>query len=465
MARVLLIRTDRKLPAWLVSPPLGLMYLSAALKHSRPGKHEVELLDLRFFSQPRKRLERRVLEFHPDLVGISSLSSEAPMLGLVAETVKSLNPDCRVIAGGPHTTVFYDQVLENRNVDYTVIGEGEKSFVDLVDRLSSGGEIEPLPGVAFQKGGELIFPGNREPIQDLDSLPFPDWDLLDLDAYLRVPDFSHHMGRGRYMGLFTSRACPFQCAYCHSIFGKSFRARSPENVLNEMKILRDEYRVREYQFFDDCFNFQRERAREIGERIAAEVPGAGLSFPNAVRGDLVDRDFLEVFRRAGAYAITFAVETASPRIQKLIRKNLHLEKVRAAIVHADELGYFVQGFFMIGFPTETVEEIKQTIDFAVKSPLSAATFFIVVPYARTELLKLFEKEGFSGSVEFKDCHYRSEKSVYSILTGLDLSRVQKKAYLRFYLNPYRLIKSIFRVPNKKGYFTNLIRFGFQALLG
>jgi len=455
MQKVLLVHTKcQDVEGLVVSPPLGLMYLASALRKHYAEKVVVKILDLRLFQHPLTELDKNLLEFRPDIVGISTLTVESAMMHMVAGMAKTRAPDCQVIVGGPHPTIFYEQVLKDRNIDYAVVGEGEDSFVELLNHIEGEGPVPPLKGVAFKEGETLIFPGNRQPINDLDSLPFPAWDLIDLDLYSKFMDFNRSMGRGKYMGLFTSRSCPYQCIYCHSIFGKGFRARSPENVLEEIRILRERYAVEEIQFYDDCFNLDLPRAKRIGEMISARVPGLRISFPNGIRGDIVDREFLQIFHQAGAYALTIAVESASPRIQKLIKKNLDLGRVRETIHQADQLKYFVQGFFMIGFPTETKEEIQMTIDFAVNSPLQMASFWVVIPYDKTGLLKIFQEWGLQEELGFENCHYSPVRSAYQAVTGVNLFPIKRKAYLRFYVNPSRWYKGMRRIPNKKDYLLN-----------
>lgn len=455
MKKVLLIRNSIKIFGQLeaISPPLGLMYLASVLRKNFAGKVEVRIIDLRLFQYSLTELDRNLLEFRPDVVGISTLTYESKMMHVVAGMAKTRVPGCRVVVGGPHPTIYYEQVLEDRNIDYAVVGEGEDSFLELMNHLEGNGRVPPLKGVAFREDESVVFPGKRPAIEDIDSLPFPAWDLIAhyLDSYVKCFDFNRSMGGGRKMGIFSSRSCPYQCVYCHSIFDKGFRARSPENVLEEIRILRDQYAIKEFQIFDDCFNLDLPRAKRIGEMISARVPGIRICFPNGFRTDIADLEFLQIFRRAGAYALAIAVESASPRIQKLIRKNLNLERVKEIVSQADRLKYFVQGFFMIGFPTETREEIKMTVDFALNSPMQMASFWVVVPYRGTELMRIFHECGIQEDFDFENCIYSPRMSAYRAVTGTSLFKIKRKAYLRFYSNPIRWIKGMRRIHNRKKY--------------
>ena len=462
MPRVLLIRTDSRSIPRVLSPPLGILYLASVLKSWAKHDFQVEVFDQRLWEKPWPLLQRRLEEFRPDLVGLSTLTFEDREMRQTADLVKKYSPSCPVVVGGPHGTIFYPEILTDENIDFVVVGEGEKSFIELADRLAEGGSNNPpLKGIAFRQDGKVFFPGGREPIADLDSLPFPAWDLVDLDRYPRFADFNGGLGKGRYMGIFTSRACPYQCIYCHSVFGKGFRARSPENVVREIDTLVSQFRVKEFQVYDDCFNLDRDRVIAIARLIVDRGHKIRISFTTGVRGDLLDQEVLTWLRKAGGYSITIAIETASLRLQKLIGKNLDLEKVKTAIVTADRLGFLVKGLFMLGFPTETREELEATARLARELPLFNASFFTVVPFAKTPMWDMFQAAYPGYNFDYQQHHYLlfKDRNPYYSGAGVNLRRFQKSAHMKFYLfNPGRIIKAFFRAPNPWGYLVrNLLR--------
>ena len=462
MPKVLLVRTDSRSIPRVLSPPLGILYLASALKSWGRHNFQVEVFDQRLFRKPFPALERRLREFRPDLVGLSTLTFEDAEMRETAGLVKKYLPTCPVIVGGPHGTIFYPEILTDKNIDFVVVGEGEKSFVELADTLAEEREnVPPLKGVACRQDGQAAFPGEREPIADLDSLPFPAWDLVDLDRYPRFADFNGGLGKGRYMGIFTSRACPYQCIYCHSVFGKGFRARSPENVVQEIDALVSQYQVKEFQVFDDCFNLDRDRVIAIAKLIKDRNYGIRLSFTFGLRGDLLDPEVLTWLRKAGGYSLTIAVETASPRLQEMIGKNLDLKKVQAAIVNADRLGFLVKGLFMLGFPTETREEMEATARLARELPLFNASFFTVVPFAKTPMEEIFKIKYPGYNFNYQHHHYllSKDRNPFYPGSGVNLRRFQKSAHVKFYLfNPGRIIKTFLRAPNPWGYLVrNLLR--------
>ncbi len=431
-----------------MTPPLGLMYVASYVREARGD--EVRIFDIRFYKQPLKEIYRIISEFEPDIVGISALTLEAPALYQIASFVKTVS-DIPVIAGGPHATSAPEEVLKNKDIDIAVIGEGEITFKELLDNLSKGEGIEQIMGIAYRRGNDIVLNHPREYIDNLDKLPYPAWDLIELRKYADNPSMSI-IGYGRYMVVLTSRGCPFHCTYCHNIMGKGFRARSVENVLEEMGVLIRKHHINDFEIIDDISNFDKERFKQIMRGIIRNGWKVTLSFPNGVRTDLLDEEAVHLMRQAGAAEISIAVETASPRLQRMVKKNLNLERVRHIIDVCVEEGLFVRGFFMLGFPTETEEEIKATIDFACKSRMHGALFFLVNPFGGTELSKQMASMGKMPSLlKSEDFDYHAMPFNASNVPDKKLHRLYSTAWMRFYFNPIR----IFRILKTKATWNDL----------
>jgi len=273
-------------------------------------------------------------------------------------------------------------------VDYCAIGEGEVTLSELLEELAHGDSRPQTPGIASRVHGQEVFTGPRTCIEDLDSIPFPAWHLIRLEDYF-LKATSHQMYvRPEFMTLVSSRGCPYQCIYCHNVLGKRFRARSPENVLDELDILYNRFGIRDLQIQDDVFNLIPKRAKAICDLMVRRGIRMNISFPNGVRGDLMDEELLRKLKDAGTFKISYAAESGSERIQKLIRKNVKLSKLKEVIEQTDKAGIFAHGFFMLGFPTETIEDMRQTVEFALSSKLHSATFFVVNTFGGSELAKL-----------------------------------------------------------------------------
>ncbi len=265
------------------------------------------------------------------------------------------------------------------------------------------------------------------------------------------------------MVMFTSRSCPYRCIYCHNMFGKGFRARSPENVIEEIDVLYNKYNISEIEILDDIFNFDLKRVERICDLIIERGYKISLAFPNGLRADRLEKRTLEKMRLAGTKFISVAVESASPRIQKMIKKNLNIPKVAEVIDYAAGLGIFTNGFFMIGFPTESLEEIKQTVDFALRSRLHTAHFFIVTPFEGTELYENYKELVRNNRIDFSNYNYYRSSFKLSELSSEKLQQIQFLSYFRFYLNPKRALRIAYSYIENSGNIKGLIFYGWYIL--
>lgn len=420
-----------------ITPPLGLLYIASYIKAARGD--EVMIFDIRFYREPLKELYRRINELGPDLIGISALTLEAPAMYQIAHFIKMV-ADIPIIVGGPHATSVPKEVLRNHDIDLVVVGEGEMIFKDLLDKLDNGQSLETISGIGYRRDSEIIVNPPAPQIQTLDDLPFPSWDLIELEKYAGTASMSI-IGYGPYMVLLTSRGCPFHCTYCHNIMGKTFRARSVENVLEEIGVLIENYHITDFEIIDDISNFDRERFKRILRGIIEKDWKVTLSFPNGVRTDLLDDEAVHLMRQAGTAEISIAVETATPRLQKMVKKNLNLEKVRHIIDVCVREGMYVRGFFMLGFPTETAEELKATINFACRSRMHGALFFLVNPFGGTELAHQVESMGkMPSDIKYEDFDYHAMPFNASSVPDKKLRRLYSIAWIRFYFNPLRILR-------------------------
>ena len=430
-----------------IEVPLGILYLSAYLKHHLSNKIKIDLIDLRLEKNWTRALGEKLKTCQPDLIGISLLSGDRPFLDSWMTFLKNTSPGARIVIGGPLASYDYAEILRHhRTVDFAVIGEGEVAFLNLVRVLMKNEKAVNLNSVACLEDGQIVLAGKEKPIENLDGLPFPDYNLIDLDRYT---NHGHTMNgvlsEKRHVHIISSRGCPYGCLYCHDIFGKKTRTRSPENFLEEIRWLYYQQGVREFHIVDDIFNFDKQRLHDILHRIINSDMRIKIAFPNGIRADLLDETDILLLKQAGCYMITFAVETASPRMQKVIRKNLNVTKVVENIKFASRAGLITRSFFMLGFPGETVEEIKATIDLAVKSPLDLVFFFTVVPFKNTGLAHLVDRE--YPRLNYQDGHYWGQIPFYQQATGYPLKQVQIMAYIKFYL-PFRIFRTFLKLPHK-----------------
>ncbi len=444
MARILLIKS-RNLDHIQsgATPPLGIMYLASYVREKRHD--EVMIKDMLFVNNLGKELVKLISQFQPDIVGISAITNEAENLHKVASIVKVYNSQIKVIIGGPYVSSFKSETMADKNIDIGVIGEGEETFIELLNTIEiESDNLSQVNGIIYKHNGNIRLTQQRRYIDNLDMLPYPAYDLIDINAYKRFKGGSTARV-GKYTVILTSRGCTFRCTYCHNMFGKRFRSRSAQNVISEMEMLIRNYGIRHFEIIDDIANFEKERFKSLLKHIINKDWDIKLSFPNGVRTDLLDEETIDLMKDTGTVELSIAIETASPRLQRLIKKNLDLEKVKKSIDRAIYNGMFVRGFFMLGFPTETEDELKATINFAIHSKLHLALFLIVIPFKGTELYEqiphnaLFDKP--------IDTDYYTMPFNLSDVPDKIFFRIYRYAYIKFYLNPKRIIRILMSKPS------------------
>ena len=450
--RILFLRANNKNWRQLVHP-LGLMQLSAYIKERRPGRDEIRILDSKARVLREPELERKIREFSPDVIGISSVVNELESTHGFASSAKKAAPAAKVVLGGSYASAYPEVGLADTNIDCAVIGEGELTFVELLGALEKGvWELEKIKGLAFMKGGALQRTPPREFIEDLDTLPFPDWDAIDLSDYPGRRRMSV-LNNDNWMSLFTSRGCPYRCIFCHKIFGKRFRARSAEKVVEEITILHDKYGVKEFDVIDDIFNCDKARTEKICDLLAQKDYKISLGFAYGLRVDALDENLITKLKKAGTKNINFPVESVEPRIQRVSGKNLDVANISRLIDHAVDLGIFCTGVFMLGLPTETPEEMENSIRFAERSRLHSAEFAIPAPFKGTALWDMTRVSGAGGREDdsFNYTYFRRN-------VNPALEKLHRSAYLRFYGSPgriFRVLKAYFSISPPSALFWRL----------
>jgi len=423
--------------------PLGIMSLAAYIREF--GHTDIALLD---FNLPGKmdHLEDYLLKENPSVVGLSGLTVDKDCIHHTARRVKEWNPDCLVVCGGPYASASWNKVLEDPNIDVAVVGEGENTFLELLEKYFNGQDLTGVQGTAVRSmNGEVVKAMARPPIMDLDNLPYPAYDLVDLDFYARS-ESQASIGCRPYIAIFSSRACPYRCTYCHDIFGKTFRAMSPEKMVAQIEFYIARYNIRDFEFIDDIWNLDKKRSIRFCELVIEKNLGIVFHFPNGVRMDLMDEQLLTLLKKAGCCFMAVAVESADKGIQKQIRKNNKLEKIKENIAIADRLGLFVHGFFMMGFTNETYKQMLKTCYFMVTSRLTASVIHTVIPFEGTELFKEVKK---CEDQKFDPDVFHNGNSGLSTVPFWLVNITKQVSYLLYYLNPVRIYKIVTRYPNKK----------------
>jgi len=465
--KLLLIRTDameRQVVHNAVDPPLGVLTLSAVVKRDLGGEVDVRVCDLRI-KRRRKAFGQELLDWRPDIVGFSALSVEAERTAHWVKFVKETLPEATVLVGGPYASSTPLECLEDTGADVAFRGEAETSLCEWLRCRLSGESAEKVAGLALRDGdGRPLLTEARVGYEDLNSLPMPDWDAIRFKDYFSGSSMNVFNAHERYASIITSRGCPYQCVYCHHFFGSRVRFRDLKLVMEEISLLYHEHGIRELQICDDVFNVDSNRVLEFCRLLKESGMKIYLTFPNAIRGDRLTEEVIDALRDAGAYMLTFSIEAGSPRMQKLIKKNLDLDKTVEMIRYADSKGLITKCAFMIGFVTETKEEIQQTIDLAMSLPLLHGSFLTVAPYENTELYNI-TKERHPDFDPGKNAQFIGYSPSYAEETGIDLPAIQRRAYTRFYLRSTRLIRMLWRFPRPLHFLKCFFSEGIRAFVG
>jgi anaerobic magnesium-protoporphyrin IX monomethyl ester cyclase len=438
--RVMLIqpptRSTIKALTGATSPPLGLAYIASKLEAEG---HEVRIVDSLAMGYDLADLEGELRAFEPELVGVTATTPMIYDAYGVARLAKGVNPDCTVAVGGPHASFTAAETLsECGSIDVVVRGEGELTMAE----LASGEELSRIRGIAYRDDGRIRQTADRELVRDLDDLPPPAYHLLPMRRY-RFRDVG-------FATMITSRGCPFGCIFCSSskLMGKSWRGRSPEDVVEEMRLLSEGYGIREIEILDDTFTLNRRRAREICELIRRER--LDVSWSCSSRVDTIDEATAREMRAAGCHSIYLGVESASQRSLNFLRKGISLAAARRALEMLRRLNFNTVASFIIGIPGETVKAIERTISFAKRLNPTFAQFSLLTPYPGTELYEYAREKGLLLTRDWS--RYTVLDPVMRVpgLAARKLKWLLNKAYLSFYGRPLQVLK--------------LIRFGGLSLL-
>jgi anaerobic magnesium-protoporphyrin IX monomethyl ester cyclase len=442
--------------------PIGIAYLAAVLEKAG---HSVSLIDLVLAEDWEKELRSILSQGSFNLLGISCMSVQYAGACRTARLAKAVSQKLPIVFGGAYPSIIPEEALAHEFVDFVIRGEGEYPLRSLVSAIEQKSDFSQVPSLSYKTDGKIIQnPLLAEPPHP-DDLPFPAYHLLPMGIYfqMEIPGFPTH--RPNPLQIFTSRGCPYRCIYCHDMFGKRFRPRSVNNVLAEMRFLYDNYGVREFLIYDDNFTFDLQRASEICRGIVASGMEVGLQFPNGVRADRVDEPLLKDMIAAGTHSLAVGIESGSPRVQRLIRKKLSLEKTTLFLEQTHRQGLVTHGLFILGFPGETVSDVWQTIRYARRSELDFAFFTFATPYPATELHRIVMEQGLNLQMMDNALDLTIPHIITREISLRKLRRLYFMAYFFFYSRPRRLahlVRNMFRPSLLRKYWQALWKYFIPA---
>lgn len=421
--------------AGLCLPPLGLLGIAAFLRESIPGA-EIKVLDWPGAKMTSETFAREVSAFGPDIAGVSVYAGTFTASVLAAAAIKKLRPGCFTVAGGHHATSRPAQCLE-KGFDAVVVGEGERTFCELVKKLSVGEKPAGLPGLLLEPGGAVSRP---EPLE-LDKLPFPARDLLDMTVY-RPALFGYR--RLPVTSMVTSRGCPYSCGFCSkSVFGSVHRAQSPARVLAEIKELAGKYGVREITFQDDTFTADRGRVLKLCSLL--KESGLDLTWSCMTRVDLVDAELLAAMKSAGCFSIAYGIDGAADGSCGLMNKGFDPARAKKAVIETRAAGIESRGYYIFGYPGETRASLEASLPRIKEINTDHVFFAFAHPFFDTALYREAKEKGLLelSDEELLDSHDNAEPLVkVPGMTREELKKFYKRAYLRYYLRPGPLLRRL-----------------------
>ncbi len=439
-----------KYDATIVAPHLGLGYLSSSLK--KKG-HKVKILDG----------TREEIKYNPEdweLVGVTAMSNYFPEACKDIEKAKSYG--LKTIIGGAHIICDPEQSLIDSQANYAAIGEGERTM----DQLASGLSPDSVEGLVYWENGKpkrsnpnlkklieskkmyttKIGNQSRDFQINIDDFGEPDWDSINPASYPKKMPHGMIYKSLPLAPIITTRGCPYSCIYCSAPItaGKRMRYRDPVKVVDGIDMLIKKYGVKEIQIEDDNFTLKRKHVIAVCEEIIKRKIKIDWCLPNGVRIDKLDPEMLRLMKKSGCYQMSLGIESANQRILDLIKKRLNKDLVKNVVNEVKKAGIQAVGFFIVGFPTETKKEIKETIDFASSLNLDRANFTKAVPLPGTELYNMWiELYGKNKNIDWKSFTTEQFTADWAACSGKEIARLQTWGFVKFYLTKFRFLKLLF----------------------
>jgi len=392
--------------------PLGLLYIAAVL--DKAG-YNVEILDafmtdllfrkkgdITEVGMPYEKIREEIQRRKPDIVGIANpFTSQVEHAIRVADIVKEIDSSILTVVGGPHGTVVPVEFLEEaRNVDIVAIGEGEYTMLDIVGFFEGNKKIEDVQGIAHCMEGKVMLNSPRPFNKNLDELPYPAYHLVDMKKYLNPETIEYRSFQNRALSMVTSRGCPFNCNFCsvHLHMGKTFRAHSVDYVVDHIEHVVNKYRVKTIYFEDDNLTFDIKRFEAICDKILEKDIKFQWETPNGVRADYLTLDLLKKMKKTGCQSIFVGIESGDQYVlDNIIGKSLKLKNVIKFAKMCKKIGLKTGAFYIIGFPGETKENMRNTVEFALmlkrKYDVGMHLLFATPSYG-TRLYKECKKKGY-----------------------------------------------------------------------
>ncbi len=411
--------------------PLGLAYLAAVAE--KEG-HEISVIDCQAEHLTYDLFRARITQQAPEAVGVTATTLLYKSAMTLIDIAKEAHPNAVTMLGGSHGTFWDENALkEYPSLDIVVRREGEATFIELLEKLQHNEALTDVLGITYrQKDGAIRRNQDRPLIHDLDALPFPAHHLMPLESLRRMGKI--------LIPLMSSRGCVFWCDFCSTVrmFGRGYRWRSAKNVVDEMQLVHDQYGVDQVTFYDDAFSVDRNRVLKICEELHARK--LDMIWDCGTRVDMVDRELLQTMKDAGCIAVWMGVESGSEEILGAMHKKIKLDQTLDSFKTAQQVGLMTIANVVLGFPGETEETAKATINFVKKVNPDDVGFYVATPYPGTPMYEQVVKNGWLRVTDFDKYDTAGPTFETPQLSMEKLAELRYKAYQQFYLRPSYVLK-------------------------
>lgn len=445
-------------------PPTGMAIIANVLLNNG---HQVKVLDINAERLSDFDVQKRIdLKSEYDIIGTGGLITTYKYLKWLIPELKKYNPNSKIVVGGGVVTEDPTTLLEAMSADIAVIGEGEITIIEIISAMEENGSLETVKGISYRdKDGQIKINPPQALIEDLSGLPLPAYELFPMDIYLHNVGHASNIGKKTEASIITTRGCPYNCNYCYHIFGKGARVRSIDNVLEEIKLLIDNYNVESLLILDETFTINKKRVTEFCDKLLSEkivIPWSCYARVNLVTGEL-----LRKMKQAGCYRVNYGIESGSQKILDNMNKKVTVEQAKNAIKLTRSEGLICGTTFMFGYPGEDLETIQETIAFC-RELLIMPSFFFTTPYHGTVLYdqveeRILQKYGNKGNF-FEQLGDATEFIVnLTDFSDEDLFRLKDEAIKETQKLPIHRYPEFFYIMCKQYGLYTLVRYAFKAM--
>ena len=444
-----------------VYPPIGQGYIASYL---RANSLDVSMLDFHRSATSYNKMLKELIKINSGFIGFTINTINFNTAKRTISEIQKNNKNIKILVGGPHVSALPKFSLESLNADFAVIGEGEKVTLEIIRRCKIGaGNFSDIPGICFRRRGKVVLNQGCNIIDDLDSLPFPSWDLMPPAMYR---DTSGHLFSKRQpvASIITSRGCPHRCRFCASriVHGTKLRKRSVKNVLDELQLLVKDYGVKEINICDDTFTEDRAHVISICKGIIRLGLGILWRTPVGVRLDTLDQELLGIMKKSGCYQLGLGIESFSKDILAENKKPLTQRSIEDKINLVKSSGIETFGFFIFGLPGETVKSAKKTLNFIRKTMLDYIWITYAIPLPGTDIFHNTYKDSDFDEIDWDRFYFIKPFNTCSLSRKV-LKIFFLSSFLIAYFNPRRLWMIIINLRFR--HLPKLFRFISKGLIG